>query len=120
MATARVGPLYSRRQISRVETHDDVWACWRCDGLEDVSRICDLSVGGVFLSTTGPRRPGARVKLDFLVPEGQIRVEAVVQHVIPGGGLGLKFIAITDQDCPRLVALINRVAIRRAPRSPCR
>src|SRR5467141_4175005 len=46
VATARVGPLYSRRQISRVETHDDVWACWRCDGLEDVSRICDLSVGG--------------------------------------------------------------------------
>ncbi len=116
MATARVGPLYSRRQISRVETHDDVWACWRCDGLEDVSRICDLSVGGVFLSTTGPRRPGARVKLDFLVPEGQIRVEAVVQHVIPGGGLGLKFIAITDQDCPRLVALINRVC--NPPRPP--
>jgi hypothetical protein len=33
----------------------------------------------------------------------------MVQHVIPHGGLGLKFTAITDQDCPNLVALINRV-----------
>ena len=118
MATARVGPLYSRRQISRVETHDQVWVCWRCEGLEDVSRVCDLSVGGVFLSTLIPRPMGARAKIDFLVPEGQIRVEAVVQHLIPGRGLGLKFTAITDQDCPRLVALINRVCNPSRPSRP--
>src|SRR5712691_7460627 len=77
MAAARVGPLYSRRLSSRVETHDNVWVCWRCDGLEDVSRACDLSVGGLFLSTPSPRPLGARARVDFrkstlaLAPRGR-------------------------------------------------
>ena len=109
MATAQLGPLYSRRLTSRVETQGDIWVCWRCQGWEDVSRVCDLSVGGMFLSTPIPRPPGAKARIDFLVPEGQIRAEGIVQYAIPNGGLGLKFTAITDQDCPNLVALINRV-----------
>jgi hypothetical protein len=98
-----------------VETHDDVWVCWRCDGWEDVSRVCDLSVGGLFLSTPVPRPLGVRARLDFLVPEGQIRAEAVVQHRIPSGGLGLKFTGITDHDCPNLVALMNRIGSSARP-----
>lgn len=111
MATARMGPLYSRRQSSRVNTHGDVWVCWRCEGIEDVSRICDLSVGGLFLSTPISRPPGAKTKIEFLVPEGQIRTEAMIQYALPPGGLGLKFTAITDQDCPNLVALLNRISM---------
>jgi hypothetical protein len=103
--------------ISRIATHEDIWVCWRCEGIEDVSRVSDLSVGGLFLSTATSRRLGARAKIDFLVPEGQIRAEAVVQHQVPNGGLGLKFTAITDQDCPHLIALINRIC---APPTPPR
>jgi len=77
--------------------------------MDDVSRVCDLSVGGLFLRTRVPRPVGVRAKLDFLVPEGPIRAEAVVQHLIPSGGVGLKFTAITDRDCPTLVALMNRI-----------
>ena len=115
MAAARLGPLYSRRLIPRVETPDGVWVCWRCAGIEDVSRVCDLSVGGLFLSTPFPRPLGARTKVDFLVPEGQIRAEAIVQHQLPNSGLGLKFTAITDQDCPHLIALMDRLCSHRAP-----
>jgi hypothetical protein len=110
VAAARLGPLYSRRLCSRTETCDGVWVYWKCNGLEDVSRVCDLSVGGLFLATQALRPVGSVARVDFLVPEGQIRTEAVVQHAIPCGGLGMKFTAITDQDCPRLVALISRVA----------
>src|ERR1700730_2629625 len=46
MATALVRINYSRRMVSRVETGDDVWVYWRCGGMDDVSRVCDLSVGG--------------------------------------------------------------------------
>jgi PilZ domain len=116
MAAARPGPLYSRRLVPRVEIPDGLWVCWRCAGAEDVSRVCDLSVGGLFLSTPIPRPLGARARLDFLVPEGQIRAEAIVQHQVPNGGLGLRFTAITDQDCPRLVALMDRICTERAPR----
>jgi hypothetical protein len=115
VAAARLGPLYSRRQISRINTHGDVWVCWRCDEIEDVSRVCDLSVGGLFLSTPVPRSLGAKTKIDFLVPEGQIRAEAMIRYVIPSGGLGLKFTAITDQDCPNLAALLNRISLPARP-----
>lgn len=51
---------------------------------------------------------GVKVKLDFLVQEGQIRAEAVVRHVEPGKGVGLKFTAVPEEDCPHLAALITR------------
>lgn len=114
MAAARPGPLYSRRLIPRVEIPEGLWVCWRCVGVEDVSRVCDLSVGGLFLSTSVPRPLGARARIDFLVPEGQIRTEGIVQHQVPNGGLGLKFTAITDQDCPHLMALMDRIWSERA------
>ena len=63
MAAALLGPLYSRRLISRINTNGEVWICWRCEGIEDVSRICDLSVGGLFLSTPVPLPLGAKTKI---------------------------------------------------------
>jgi hypothetical protein len=48
MATALARINYSRRMVSRVETGDDVWVYWSCCGIDDVSRVCDLSVGGLF------------------------------------------------------------------------
>lgn len=120
MAAARPGPLYSRRLIPRVEIPEGLWVCWRCAGVEDVSRVCDLSVGGLFLSTSVPRPLGTKARVDFLVPEGQIRAEAIVQHQVPNGGLGLKFTAITDQDCPHLMALMDRISSERAPQLAAR
>jgi len=108
MDTAFAKPTYSRRMTSRIETMGDVWVYWRCQGRDDVSRVCDLSVGGLFLSTPVPPPLDAKAELEFLVQEGQIRLEAVVRHFVQGGGLGLKFTAIADKDCPRLVALLSR------------
>jgi hypothetical protein len=120
VAAVRPGPLYSRRLIPRVETPEGLWVCWRCAGVEDVSRVRDLSVGGLFLTTPVPRPLGTKAKVDFLVPEGQIRTEAIVQHQVPNDGLGLKFTAITDQDCPRLVALMDRICSKRTSSLPAR
>jgi hypothetical protein len=119
VATALASSLLSRRLSSRVETQGDVWVYWRCDGIEDVSRVCDLSVGGLFLFTPIPPPVGGKATLDFLVQEGRIRAEAVVRHQLPNNGAGLKFAAITDQDCPNLVALMNRIRnLSSAPQVP--
>ena len=109
MEAALAKSVYCRRQSSRFDTPDGVWVCWRCGGNEDISRVSDLSVGGLFLSTPIPQAVGLKAHLDFLVQEGNIRVQAEVRHLIPSGGLGLKFTAINDQDCPNLVALIRRI-----------
>jgi len=66
-------------------------------------------MGGLFLQTEQARDVDAPIRLAFLVQEGQIRAEAVVRHVKPGSGLGLKFTALTEEDGPRLTALMTRL-----------
>jgi PilZ domain len=71
--------------------------------------VRDLSLGGLFLETPVVRAIGSPTKIDFLVGEGQIRTDAVVRHVVPGRGLGLKFTAVTEQDRMKFAALLRRL-----------
>ena len=104
------GPnIPSRRHYPRVETPDEVWVYWKCEALEDTSPVRDLSMGGLFVETEKASDVDATIRLDFLVQEGQIRAEALVRHVKPGSGLGLKFSALTEEDGPRLTALMTRL-----------
>jgi len=98
----------SRRVNSRLLVNADIWVCWHSNGRDDLSRVRDMSLGGLFLQTPAQRPIGASTKLDFLVTEGQIRADAVIRHV-SHGGLGLKFTAVTDADRPRLAALLRRL-----------
>ena len=109
MQTSKQSPLYSRRLTSRVETPEGVWVCWRCKERDDISRVRDLSVGGLYIVTQDSQPVGMRVEFEFLVQEGQIRGEAVVRHAEPGHGLGLKFTALIEKDSPHLAALLTRV-----------
>ena len=99
----------SRRHYSRVETPHEVWVYWNCKGREDTSQVRDLSTGGLFVETEEAQDVDAKVRVDFLVQEGQIRAEAIVRHVKPGSGLGLRFTALTAEDGPRLTALVTRL-----------
>ena len=71
MATALAKLAYSRRMTSRFETMGDVWVYWRCQGTDDVSRVCDLGLGGLCLSTPASPPLGAKANVGFLVREGQ-------------------------------------------------
>src|SRR5229473_2077784 len=102
-------PFHSRRFDSRVETHEGVWVDWRCAGREDVSRVRNMSLGGLFIETQTSKGIGSTVDLEFLVQEGQIRADAVVKRVEASRGLAMKFTAVMDKDRPRLEALIRRL-----------
>jgi hypothetical protein len=111
----KVGHMYqqlsipSRRANSRIPVGQDLWVCWQCNGRDDVSRVRDLSLGGLFLETPAARVVGASAKVDFLVSEGQIRADAVIRHRVPGRGLGLKFTAVTEQDRRKFASLLRRL-----------
>lgn len=99
----------SRRMNSRVEASGDVWVYWQCGRSEDLSPVLDMSLGGLFIQTSNPKAENVLARLHFLVPEGQIRADAVVRHARPGIGLGLKFTALGEQDRPQLTALLIRL-----------
>jgi hypothetical protein len=94
-------PSFCRRRSSRFPAPDYVYVYWRGDGTDDVSKV--------FLSTFRRQRDGAKLKMEFLVQEGQIRAEAVVKRWEATNGLGLRFTAISDEDRHRLAALLARL-----------
>ena len=69
----------------------------------------DMSMGGLFIETPDPKAEGVQARLHFLVQEGQIRADSVVRHAMSGVGLGLKFTALSEQDRPKLAALLTRL-----------
>jgi len=103
-------PSYSRRALTRFRASEDIWVCWRCNGREDVSRVLDISIDGLFVETLRLKvKEGMPAKLDFLVQEGSIKADAVVRHIKDGSGLGLRFLAVPDEDRQRLKALLRRL-----------
>ena len=110
-------PSYSRRALTRLPASEDIWICWRCNGRDDISRVLDISIDGLFIETSHQTvKEGMPAKLDFLVQEGRIRADAIVRHVNRGNGLGMKFLAVGDEDRPRLKALMAR--LRSLPTPP--
>lgn len=108
-------PSYSRRALTRLSASEDIWLCWQCNECDDVSRVLDISIDGLFIET--PRlsvKEGMPAKLDFLVQEGRIKADAVVRHIKRGSGLGLRFIALAENDRQRLKALLTRLRTRGA------
>ena len=103
-------PSYSRRALTRLRASEDIWVCWRCNGRDDVSRVLDISIDGLFIQTPHLKvKEGMPAKLDFLVQEGSIKADAVVRHVKSGNGLGLRLLAVADEDRQRLTALLRRL-----------
>src|SRR5712664_265357 len=105
----------SRRFTSRVEAPEDVWVYWRCDGLDDLSHVQNIGLGGFFIETPRRTAEGTAVSLSFLVREGQVRADAIVRHAVSGTGIGLKFRAVREEDRAYLAALMAR--IRAEPRT---
>jgi len=103
-------PTYSRRALTRLPASEDIWVCWRCNGRDDVSRVLDISIDGLFIQTPHLSvKEGMSAKLDFLVQEGRIKADAVVRHVKGGNGLGLRFLVVAEEDRQRLKALLLRL-----------
>jgi c-di-GMP-binding flagellar brake protein YcgR len=101
--------LPSRRLTSRVPAREEVWVYWGCNGREDISRVRDISQGGLFLETPKAIPATTTANLHFLVEEGQIRASAVVRHGASKNGLGLKFMAVVEDDRRNLSALLTRL-----------
>ena len=109
VSTLQVTTGPSRRRTPRILVDQDLWVYWESHSYRDVSRVRDLSPTGLFLETHSRRREGELVTLHFLVQEGRIRADAVVRHVAPGRGFGMKINSISTQDAPQLQKLIVRL-----------
>jgi PilZ domain len=99
----------SNRRFPRIPTPKGVWVSWQSDGQQNVSRVRDLNIGGLFIDTANPPAVGSSITLLFSVPEGEIRSSALVRNAIPGEGMGVQFVAMTQEHAVRLQTLFSRL-----------
>jgi hypothetical protein len=99
------------RRNPRVEVSKGIWVSWQTAGAKasSVSRVRDLSIGGVFVSTPAPPPVGTTVKLLFALPEGEVRVEGVVRYADSKKGMGVEFTRMSAGDGARFRELLRRL-----------
>lgn len=101
-------PSKMNRRYSRIATPKGVWVAWQDGARQEVSRVLDLNIGGLFVTTERPCAPGALITVLLSVPEGEIRGRAVVRNVSQKG-MGVEFVELREQDSARLQRLITRL-----------
>jgi PilZ domain len=99
----------SRRRYPRVQTPKGIWVAWQGDNVkQSVSRVSDLNLGGLFISTPSPAPMGTVLSVLLAVPEGEIRGRSTVRSV-SAEGMGVEFTEIAEADRARLQALVARL-----------
>lgn len=101
-------PPKTDRRYSRIATPKGVWVAWQDGGRQEVSRVLDLNLGGLFVTTEHPSTIGTSISILLAVPEGEIRARAVVRN-ISTKGMGVEFVELREQDSARLQQLIARL-----------
>jgi len=99
----------SKRRYQRIPTPKGLWVAWQHNNSQAVSRVRDLNVGGLFVSTPAAVPEGAIVQILLSVPEGEIKGQAVVRNARPGEGIGVEFKDLNAQDADRLEKLVARL-----------
>jgi len=98
------------RRNPRTEVSKGIWVSWQTTGASTVSRVRDLSIGGVFVSTPAPPPISTTVKLLFVLPEGEVRIEGIVRYAESKKGMGVEFTRMGTGDGARLRELMRRLS----------
>lgn len=101
--------MIEKRKHHRVPTPMGMWVRWEAPGFKSVSRVCDLTQFGLFISTPDPPPIGTILKLLFVVREGEIRTSAIVRNSLPSKGMGVEVTAVTADARARLDKLVKRL-----------
>jgi|ERR1700728_609995 PilZ domain len=97
------------RRHQRIATPKGVWVAWQNGKHQNVSRVRDLNVGGMFIATPTPLPTGTVLPVLLSVPEGEIRGRTTVRNVIPTEGMGVQFTEISAENQARLERLVARL-----------
>jgi PilZ domain len=98
-----------KRRYQRIATPTGIWVAWQHGKKQEVSRVRDLNVGGMFVTTPTAPPKGATVQILLSVPEGEIKSQAAVRNVTPAEGMGVEFKDMSQHDAARLEKLVTRL-----------
>lgn len=91
-----------QRRYPRVAAPKSLMVAWQSGTRRAVSSLESIALGGLFVLTRQPAPIRSMVKLLMDLPFGEVRARAVVRRVTPARGMGIEFIAMTQEDRARL------------------
>jgi hypothetical protein len=100
---------FERRINQRIPTSSELWVSCRFDDRRSQLRVQDFSISGALLLTEEAIPVGTRLDLLFSVPEGEIRVLAVVRSFTPSRGIGVEFVSMESSAFDLVLKLVKRL-----------
>ena len=102
-------PGPEKRKRPRVTLPRGMDVIWRGRGEAIVSKVQTISSGGLSIAAPEPPTVGELVHLCFEVPTGEVSARAVVRHSRKGQGMGIEFVAMSDEARTRLDQLLSKL-----------
>ena len=98
------------RRYPRLYSPNSTILAWQSASLRHVSHVTNLGLGGLYIRTTEPPPPGTFIQLLLDVPAGEVRASAVVQRSKPKEGMGVKFVAMHQEDRARFARWLKSLS----------
>lgn len=98
------------RRYPRLACPKGTILAWQTAHTRVVSAVDNLGLGGLYILTPEPPPPGTTIDLLLDVPAGEVRATAVVQRSKPKEGMGVKFVAMEQEDRARFVRWLKRLS----------
>lgn len=83
---------------------------WQTPHKRVVSAVDNVGRGGLYILTPKPPAPGTFIQLLLDVPAGEVRATAIVQRSEPKEGMGVKFVAMEQEDRVRFSRWLKRLS----------
>lgn len=91
-----------QRRYPRVVPPKSVMVAWQSGTRRAVSYLESIGLGGLFVVTRHPVPLRSMVKVLLDLQFGEVRARAVVRRISPARGMGIEFIAMSQEDRARL------------------
>jgi len=89
------------RRYPRFNPSQPTFSAWQSANQRYVSRVGNLGLGGLFIRTPEPPPLGTLIQLLLDTSEGEIRARAEVKSTRPKEGMGVKIVAMQQDDRAR-------------------
>jgi hypothetical protein len=99
-----------RRRYRRLPSPKGTVVAWHSANKRLVSGVENFGLGGLYIRTPDPPAVGTFIKLLLDAPTGEVRASAVVQRCSPKEGMGVKFVAMQQEDRARFAGWLKSLS----------